>query len=423
MLLKNIKISVIGLGYVGLPLSIEFGKKYPVIGYDKNVKRINELKSNYDSNDDIAKKDFKKAKKVFFSYNHNAIKNSNLFIITVPTPIKKNKKPDLKFINEACNIICKYIKKECIIILESTVYPGFTEGYIAPLIEKKTNLKFNKDFFCGYSPERINPNDKIHKLTEIIKITSGSNKKISRFVDTLYKSIIKAGTHKTKNIRIAEAAKVIENSQRDINIAFINELAIIFDKMSININDVLKASNTKWNFLDFKPGLVGGHCIGVDPYYLAYKSKKLGYDPKIISSGRKINDSFSKFIANKAIKHSKLIFGTQKLRVLLMGLTFKENCKDFRNSKSIELYEHLLKSKIKVDCYDPIIRGDEIKKKHKITLLKKLNNNSYNCIILSVAHNNFKKIGYKSIEKLLINRGFIFDIKNIFNYNKKNLYL
>tara|TARA_A100001011_G_C14305109_1_gene842705 strand:- start:834 stop:2105 length:1272 start_codon:yes stop_codon:yes gene_type:complete len=423
MIKKNIKIAIIGLGYVGLPLAIEFGKKYNVIGYDKNKIRVNQLNKKIDLNGDIEKKEFIHSKKLLFSFNESSIEKCNIYIIAVPTPINKNKTPNLKYIDYACITISKYIKKNDIVILESTVYPGLTEDYVAPLIQKKSNLLFNIDFFCGYSPERINPNDKIHNLINITKITSGSTQRISKFVDNLYKSIIKAGTFNVKNIKIAEAAKVIENSQRDINIAFINELTLIFNRMKINTDEVLKAASTKWNFMNFKPGLVGGHCIGVDPYYLTYSSKKLGYLPKIISSGRAINDNYPKFIASEAIKKSKNIFNKKNLRFLIMGFAFKENCRDFRNSKSIDLYKILIKKNIKVDCYDSLINEEKINKNCNIKLIKNLKKNTYNCIIIAVAHNNFKKMGYKSIQNLLVKKGFIFDIKNIFKYNKRNLYL
>ncbi len=420
---NKIKIAIIGLGYVGLPLAIEFGKKYKVKGFDLNINRVNELKKKFDSNHDINKKDFVKSKYLQFSSNEKIIEGCNVFIITVPTPIKKNKNPELKYINKACNLISKYLKKSNIVILESTVYPGLTEEYLAPLIEKKSKLIFNKDFFCGYSPERINPNDKIYKLTKIIKITSGSTPIVSKFVDNLYNSIIKAGTFSAKNIKTAEAAKVIENSQRDINIAFVNELSLIFNKMNIDINNVLDAARTKWNFLNFTPGLVGGHCIGVDPYYLTYKSKKLGYLPQIISSGRKINDDFVNFVANKAIIKSKKIFNKKNINFLIMGLSFKENCKDFRNSKSIELYKILKNKKYMVDCFDPIIDKKKLQKEYAIKLIDKIKNKTYDCVIISVAHNNFKKIGYKNIKKSLTKNGFIFDVKKLYKYNKSNLYL
>ncbi len=422
-MLGNIKIAIIGLGYVGLPLAVEFGKKYSVVGFDKDKKRVKELLNKNDTNNDINKKELHKAKKLTFSYFNNSIKDCNVFIITVPTPIKKNKTPDLRFIDSACKSISPYLKKNDIIILESTVYPGLTEEYLVPLIEKKSKLKFNKDFFCGYSPERINPSDKTHKLTNIIKITSGSTPKISKFIDNLYKSIISAGTHNVKNIKTAEAAKVIENAQRDINIAFVNELAIIFNKLDININDVLKAANTKWNFLNFTPGIVGGHCIGVDPYYLTYKSKKLGYYPKIISSGRKINDNFVKFIADKSIKISNNLFNDKRMKFLIMGFSFKENCKDFRNSKSIELYKILSQKKIHVDCYDSIIDKNDFKSKCNIKLIDKIKKNYYHCIIIAVAHKDFKKMGQKKINTFLKKDGFLFDVKNIFTFNNRNVYL
>ncbi len=302
---KKILIGIVGLGYVGLPLAVEFAKKYNVIGFDKNKKRISELNKNIDSNEDIEKKEILKSNFLTFTKNINDLIRCNVYIITVPTPVNKKNIPDLKFIKNACIIVGKMLHKDDVVVFESTVYPGLTEEVCVPILEQNSKMIYNKDFFCGYSPERINPGDKVHKLSKIIKITSGSNNKTLLFVDRLYKSIIKAGTYKVKSIKIAEAAKVIENSQRDLNIAFVNELAQIFDRLNINTNDVLNAASTKWNFLNFSPGLVGGHCIGVDPYYLTHKSKTLGYTPKIITAGREINDGFTKHLLNKAIKVTK----------------------------------------------------------------------------------------------------------------------
>ena len=423
MLKKNINIAIIGLGYVGLPLAIEFGKKFSVYGYDKNNKRIKNLKNYNDLNKDIEKKEFKKSTNLKFTNNLFDIQNCNIFIVTVPTPIKKNKTPDLSFIKEACLNISNLLKKKDIVIFESTVYPGLTEEFCVPLLESKSNLVFNIDFFCGYSPERINPNDKKHTLSRITKITSGSNIETAKFVDSLYKKIIKAGTYMVSNIKVAEAAKVIENAQRDINIAFMNELSLIFNKMNINTGEVLKAASTKWNFLKFTPGLVGGHCIGVDPYYLTYKSKKLGYSPKIITAGRKINDNFTDHLISKSINSLKKVFNCKKFKFLVLGLTFKENCVDFRNSKSIELVKKLKNKNYYVESYDPLINKNEIKNVQKIGLVKKIKYNYYHCCIVSVAHNEFKMLGEDNIRKYLIKNGLIFDIKNILPNNKNNIYL
>ncbi len=420
---SKILIGIIGLGYVGLPLAIEFGKKIKVIGFDLDKKRITQLKKKKDSNNDINKIDFDKSNKICFTSNIKDLSKCNVYIITVPTPIKKSKEPDLKYIKKACEDIAKFLKKNDVVILESTVYPGVSEEFCVPIIETKSKLKFNIDFFFGYSPERINPNDSIHKISNIVKITSGSNVKTTNFVDKLYKKIIKAGTHKVNKIKVAEAAKVIENSQRDINIAFVNELCLIFEKLKIDTNAVLKAASTKWNFINFKPGIVGGHCIGVDPYYLTYKSKKHGYIPKIITAGRKINDEFTDYIAKKAVSNTKIKFKTKKLKFLLLGIAFKENCVDYRNSKSIELF-NLLKSKgHHINCYDPMIDINDFNKQNKIQITKKINLNYFHCVIISVAHNYFINLGEKNIRKYLTKGGIIFDVKNIFPKNDSNIYL
>ena len=423
MNLNNIRIAIIGIGYVGLPLAIEFGKKFHVIAYDKNLERLKELKKKYDRNNDIQKKEFHKSKYLYYSNKINDLRNCNIFIVTVPTPINDKNLPNLKYVKKAFIDISRIIKKNDTIILESTVFPGVTEEIGGPIIEKNTNLKLNKDFFLGYSPERINPNDKTNKLTNIVKVTSGSNVRTSKLVNNLYKSIIKVGTHNVKSIKIAEAAKVIENSQRDLNIAYVNELAIIFDKLNINTNEVLKAASTKWNFLNFKPGLVGGHCIGVDPYYLTYKSKSVGYSPKIITAGRNINNNFINFIFKKSIKHTKLKFEKKILKFLILGASFKENCVDFRNSKSIELYKIFKKNKYNVDIFDPTIDNNLFFQDNKFKLITRPKKNYYNCIILSVAHNKFKKIGLKNLNKFLIKDGIFFDVKNLFGNNKNNLHL
>ena len=420
---KNIKIGIIGLGYVGLPLAVEFGRIFNVTGYDTNLIRIKDLKAGIDKNKDILKKKILNSKKLIFTSKINDLINCNTYIITVPTPIKKSNSPDLKFIKRACENVAKILKKKDTVILESTVYPGVSEEFCVPLLEKISKLKFNKDFFFGYSPERINPNDIKHNISNIVKITSGSNKQTSFFVDKLYKNIVKAGTYNVDNIRIAEAAKVIENSQRDINIAFMNELCLIFEKLNINTHDVLKAASTKWNFLNFKPGLVGGHCIGVDPYYLTYKSIKKGYIPKIITAGRKINDKFSNFIINKAINITKNQFKEQKLKFLILGLSFKENCVDYRNSKSIELVKLLKSKKLETHCYDPLIDIENFNQNNDIKMVKKIKKKYYHCVIVSVSHNIFIKDGEKKIRSYLIDKGLIFDLKNIFSKNQNKIYL
>ncbi len=420
---KKILIGIFGLGYVGLPLAIEFGKKFNVIGYDYNSLRISQLKNKNDTNNDIYKKDFIKAKFLKFTDNYNSLLNCNTYIITVPTPIDKKKNPNLKFIREACNIVGGLISLNDTIIFESTVYPGLTEEFCVPIIEKKSKLIFNKDFFCGYSPERINPNDKIHNITNIIKVTSGSNKKTAFFIDNLYKSIVKAGTYRAPSIKIAEAAKVIENTQRDLNIAFVNELTLIFDKLKIDTDQVLKAASTKWNFINFKPGLVGGHCIGVDPYYLTYRSKLAGYNPKIITAGREVNDKFVNYVILKSEREISKIFKKKKYKYLILGLTFKENCSDFRNSKSIEIVKKLKKRKHLVHCFDPLIQKKDFIKKYNLKLITKFQSNFYDCIIISVAHKEFSKFRKNKLNKYLNSNGKIFDIKRVLPFSENNIYL
>jgi len=403
--MKVKKISIFGLGYVGLPLLIEFSNHYKVVGYDKNEDKINKLK-----------KKFRNKKNILISNNLQDSQLSNIIIVSVPTPILRNKKPDLKPISRACKDIDKILKKNDIVIFESTVYPGLTEEFCVPLLGIKNNLKFNKDFFCGYSPERINPGDNKHTLTNIMKITSGSNVKTANIINKLYKKIIKAGTYKAPSIKIAEAAKVIENAQRDLNIAYINELSLIFDKMNINTNEVLKAANTKWNFLDFKPGLVGGHCIGVDPYYLTYKSKKLGYNPRVILAGRKLNDSIPDYI----FKKTKRLMLEKSIRIknakiLIMGATFKENSDDLRNSKIFEFAKKMNKHTNNIDFYEPNLN---IRKYLGFKFINYPKKNYYDCVIISVAHKQIKNIGIKSILSFTKKNNLIFDLKNIFKYNK-----
>jgi len=338
------KIAIIGLGYVGVPLAVEFGKKYQTIGYDTNLDRINELSNGLDSTGEVTKRNIQSSIKLSLTSDLEGIAKCNYFIISVPTPINKNNKPDLSILLNATSSVGSVLKKGDIVIYESTVYPGCTEEDCVPVLEKKSGLKYNEDFFCGYSPERINPGDKKRTLTKIVKITSGSNPSVAIKVDNLYKSIVTAGTYKTDSIKIAEAAKVIENCQRDINIAFVNELSIIFDKMNIDTKDVLDAASSKWNFLPFMPGLVGGHCIGVDPYYLIHKAKQMGYHSSIMNAGRKLNDSLSKYISDNIIKYyldNKI--DLSKVNVLILGITFKENCPDTRNSKVVDVYNNLKK--------------------------------------------------------------------------------
>ena len=423
---KN-KIAVIGLGYVGLPLALKFGEKFNVIAFDKEKKRIDTLNKNIDFNSELTKKDFTRSKNIFFTNNEKNIKDCNVYIIAVPTPLKKNNKPDFSFLNNASKTVGMYLKSKDIVIYESTVYPGATEEICVPILKKFSNLDYKNNelndyklknyFYCGYSPERVNPGDKNRTIEKIIKITSGSNHFASLFVDKLYKSIIKAGTHLVSSIKVAEAAKIIENTQRDLNIALINELSIIFNKLEINTNEILKAANTKWNFIHFEPGLVGGHCISVDPYYLTHKSIEMGYHPNIILSGRKTNDSMHKYIIKKIDEISNIHLKKLNIKILLMGLTFKENCSDLRNSKVFDLYKGLLKN-YNVDIYDPIANYNEVKKKYKIAPKVKIIKNKYDIIILSVPHNYFKKIGIKKIKTYLkSNKKLIIDLKSMFEKN------
>ncbi|WP_418185366.1 Vi polysaccharide biosynthesis UDP-N-acetylglucosamine C-6 dehydrogenase TviB [Aliarcobacter vitoriensis] len=404
------KICVIGLGYVGLPLAHAFSTKYEVVGFDISKWRIDELSSGYDRTLELTESQVKEAIKngMKFSLDINDIKDCNIYIVTVPTPIDKNKRPDLTPLIKASETVGKVLKKGDIVIYESTVYPGATEEDCVPVLEKFSNLKFNTDFFCGYSPERINPGDKEHTVTKILKVTSGSTPEIGKKVNELYASIITAGTHLAPTIKVAEAAKVIENSQRDINIAFVNELAIIFNKLGINTNDVLAAAGTKWNFLPFRPGLVGGHCIGVDPYYLTHKAQSIGYNPEIILAGRRLNDNMGIYVANQVIK--LMIKKGHKIegsKVLVLGITFKENCPDIRNSRVIDVIEELQEFGCNIDIYDPWADTKEVEHEYNLKLIKELNIAKYEAIVLAVAHNEFKQLKLKTDENI------VFDIKSI----------
>ncbi|WP_297966567.1 Vi polysaccharide biosynthesis UDP-N-acetylglucosamine C-6 dehydrogenase TviB [uncultured Campylobacter sp.] len=402
------KIAVIGLGYVGLPLAAAFSEKYEVTGFDVNAARIEELKGGYDRTLELSAEQMKKAIEngMKFSLNLDDIRDCNFFIVTVPTPIDKNKRPDLTPVVKATQSVAKVLKKGDIVVYESTVYPGVTEEICVPLLEQ-SGLKFNEDFFCGYSPERINPGDKEHTVTKIKKITSGSTPEIADKVDEVYRSIITAGTHKAPTIKVAEAAKVIENTQRDINIAFMNELAMIFNKMNIDTNAVLQAAGTKWNFLNFRPGLVGGHCIGVDPYYLTHKAQELGFHPEMILAGRRINDNMGKYAADQVvklmIKRGVLI---NSARVLVLGLTFKENCPDIRNSRVIDVIEELRDFGCRVDIYDPWADEAEVKREYGLTPLKSFDEADYDCVVIAVAHDKFKGLKFS--------KALVYDIKNVY---------
>ena len=411
---ENIKIAIIGLGYVGLPLAVEFGKKYSVLGFDINQLRIDELNNGHDRTQEMTSEDLKSLKYLSFSTDKEQLKTCNIFIVTVPTPIDKYKKPDLIPLISASKTVGKALKKNDVVIYESTVYPGCTEEDCVPVLEKESGLIFNQDFFCGYSPERINPGDKINTLTKIKKVTSGSTPKIADFVNDLYGSIIEAGTYKATSLKVAEASKAIENAQRDVNISFVNELALIFDKMGIDTSEVLEAAGTKWNFLQFKPGLVGGHCIGVDPYYLLHKSESLGYYPQVILSGRRVNDNMGIFVANKLIK--LLIKKGHKIegsKVLILGITFKENCPDIRNSRVIDVYQELKEFGVDVEVYDPWASKQEVKEEYNLTLLDNLTGN-YDGILLAVSHDEYKLL---NLENFKNTNAVIFDIKGIYDKN------
>lgn len=412
------KIAIIGLGYVGLPLAIEFGKKYRVLGFDVNQLRIDELSLGKDQTNEADLEDLKAAmdlganseeKGLIFSSKVSNLIPYNVYIVTVPTPIDQFKAPDLTPLLKASEMLGKVLKKGDIVIYESTVYPGCTEEDCVPVLERYSGLVFNQDFYCGYSPERINPGDKVNTLTKIKKVTSGSTPEIANVVDELYSSIITAGTHKAPSLKVAEASKAIENAQRDVNISFVNELALIFERLGIDTHDVLEAAGTKWNFLKYKPGLVGGHCIGVDPYYLAHKAESLGYHPQVILSGRRVNDNMGKFIANNVIKllirRNHIV---SKSNALILGITFKENCPDIRNSKVIDIIKELQAFNISIDIYDPYADKHEVKKEYGLELIENITQ-KYDSIILAVSHEEFKNLDYLNIKK--DNLSVIFDTK------------
>lgn len=411
------KIGIIGLGYVGLPLAVEFGKVQEVVGFDINKERIGELQKGHDRTLEVESHELKQASKLSFSFSTEDLKTVNYFIVTVPTPVDEYKKPDLSPLVSASRTVGGVLKKGDIVIYESTVYPGCTEEVCVPVLEKVSGLKFNVDFFCGYSPERINPGDKQHRVTTIKKVTSGSTPAIADEVDALYKSIIIAGTHKASSIKVAEAAKVIENSQRDINIAFVNELALIFERVGIDTHEVLEAAGTKWNFLPFKPGLVGGHCIGVDPYYLTYKAEGLGYHPEVILAGRKINDTMGIHIANKVIKlMAKNDLPINKSDVLLLGITFKENCPDIRNSRVIDIIQELKTFGVKLDVFDPQADASEVKHEYNVDLIMRPVK-KYHAIILAVAHDEFKTLDISSLKQ---EKAIVYDVKGIWPKDQIN---
>jgi UDP-N-acetyl-D-galactosamine dehydrogenase len=402
------KVGIIGLGYVGLPLAVEFGKKLEVIGFDINKERIEELQKGFDRTKEVDEAELKSSSNLTFSYTLADLKDVNYFIVTVPTPVDDSKKPDLRPLESASKTVGNVLKKGDIVIYESTVYPGCTEEVCVPILEKVSGLTFNKDFFCGYSPERINPGDKLHRVTTIKKVTSGSTPEVAEKVDQLYRRIITAGTHKASSLKVAEAAKVIENSQRDVNIAFVNELALIFERIGIDTHEVLEAAGTKWNFLPFKPGLVGGHCIGVDPYYLTHKAESLGYHSEVILSGRRINDNMGVYIANCVIKlmaqHESPI---NKANILVLGITFKENCPDIRNSRVVDVIRELQSFGTLVDVYDPQADAEEVKHEYGLTLTTTLDK-KYHAIVLAVNHQEFNALDWSKIKN---GNTVIYDVK------------
>ena len=421
---SNSKIAVIGLGYVGLPLAVEFSKKYNVIGFDINAVRIQELQSGIDRTLELETSELKKASNLKYTSDLIEISECTIFIIGVPTPVNENKEPDFTNLISASKNIGKVLKKNDIVIFESTVYPGATEEICVPELAKNSNLTFNKDFYVGYSPERINPGDKSHRLTDIIKVTSGSTPEAASLVDDLYSSIITAGTYKASSIKVAEAAKVIENTQRDVNIGLINELAIIFNKLSIDTEEVLKAAGTKWNFLPFNPGLVGGHCIGVDPYYLSYKSQSLGYEPEIILAGRRINDGMSKYVALELVKNmTKKNILIQESSVLIMGITFKEDCPDTRNTKVLNLIDELSDLGANVDTYDPWVNKDDLLENYQSGHIDDLTNKKYDAVVFAVAHQKFKKMKPENIKALCKPNHIIYDLKYLFSSDVTDLRL
>ncbi len=419
--MKNIKIAIIGLGYVGLPLAVEFGKKHEVVGFDINQARIDELKKGIDSTLETSLQELNDASRLSYTFDKNDIADCNIFIVTVPTPIDEFKRPDLIPLQKASETVGLFLKKDDIVIYESTVYPGATEEVCVPILEQYSGLKFNIDFYCGYSPERINPGDKEHRLPSIKKVTAGSTPEIADIVDSLYQEIIDAGTHKASSIKVAEAAKVIENTQRDVNIALINELALIFNKLDIDTESVLDAAASKWNFHPFRPGLVGGHCIGVDPYYLTHKAIEVGYNPEIILAGRRINDQMGSYVANQVSKlMMKELIQVADANVLIMGLTFKENCPDIRNTRVVDLVNALNDFNCNVDVYDPWVDKDRSINECNIKPIDKPAKGNYDAIILTVAHDEFKALSEEKIRSYGKDRHVLYDIKYLLKANESD---
>ena len=414
--LSDLKIAIIGLGYVGLPLAVEFGKQLPVVGFDIQQKRIQELQSGQDHTLEVSSEELKQATQLTYSANLDDLRSCNFFIVTVPTPIDEFKQPDLTPLIKASTSIGKVLKKGDVVVYESTVYPGATEEACIPVLERVSGLKFNQDFFAGYSPERINPGDKLHRVTNILKVTSGSTPEVADFVDAVYQLIVTAGTHKAPSIKVAEAAKVIENTQRDVNIALINELAVIFNKLGIDTEAVLQAAGTKWNFLPFRPGLVGGHCIGVDPYYLTHKAQSLGLHPEIILAARRLNDRMGEYVATQLIKEMvKQRIQVVGSKILVMGLSFKENCPDIRNTKIVDMVKALKEYDLDLDIYDPWVDPLEAAKEYGIDPVSSLANAKYDAIVLAVAHDQFKQMSIDEFKAVAKEKYVLYDLKYILN--------
>ncbi|MDS1138804.1 Vi polysaccharide biosynthesis UDP-N-acetylglucosamine C-6 dehydrogenase TviB [Pusillimonas sp. SM2304] len=424
MQIQDVKLAVVGLGYVGLPLAVEFGKKRSVLGFDINARRIAELKNGQDHTLEVDADELAQAAQLRFSSEAEHLAEANVFIVTVPTPIDEYKQPDLTPLIRASETIGKVLKRGDIVIYESTVYPGATEEDCVPVLERISGLRFNEDFFAGYSPERINPGDKAHRVSTIKKVTSGSTPEVADLVDELYGQIIVAGTHKASSIRVAEAAKVIENTQRDVNIALINELALIFNKLGIDTQAVLEAAGTKWNFLPFRPGLVGGHCIGVDPYYLTHKAQSIGYHPEIILAGRRLNDSMGGYVVSQLVKcMTKQRIQVQGSKVLVMGLAFKENCPDLRNTRIVDIVQELGEYSVEVDVYDPWVDAEEAVHEYGIELIGKPSPGAYDAIILAVAHEQFVAMGSDAIRGLGKSQHVLYDLKYVLPANESDLRL
>ncbi|MFD4837243.1 Vi polysaccharide biosynthesis UDP-N-acetylglucosamine C-6 dehydrogenase TviB [Achromobacter sp. NPDC058515] len=422
--IQDVKLAVVGLGYVGLPLAVEFGKKRSVIGFDINTRRIDALKAGHDHTLEVSDAELAQAAQLTYTADRAELGQANVFIVTVPTPIDEYKQPDLTPLVKASETIGAVLKRGDIVIYESTVYPGATEEDCVPVLERVSGLKFNVDFYAGYSPERINPGDKEHRVSTIKKVTSGSTPEVAELVDQLYKQIITAGTHKASSIRVAEAAKVIENTQRDVNIALINELALIFNKMGIDTEAVLAAAGTKWNFLPFRPGLVGGHCIGVDPYYLTHKAQSIGYHPEIILAGRRLNDSMGGYVVSQLVKTmTKNRIHVQGARVLVMGLAFKENCPDLRNTRIVDIVRELGDYNVDVDVYDPWVDAEEAVHEYGLTPVDKPEEGKYDAVILAVAHHQFKAMGAEGIRKLGKAQHILYDLKYVLSPAESDLRL